>query len=52
MRTMLYDGLSRQTYRDDPNRADKLETFCYDAASNLINIDSRGMAHTYLLWWP
>ncbi|MEZ8548441.1 toxin TcdB middle/N-terminal domain-containing protein [Vibrio cyclitrophicus] len=46
-RTMLYDGLSRQTYRDDPNRGQAW--FNYDAASNLIGtIDSRGMAHTYL----
>lgn len=46
-RTMLYDGLSRQTYRDDPNRGQAW--FNYDAASNLVGtIESRGMAHTYL----
>ena len=44
---MLYDGLSRQTYQDDPNRGQAW--FNYDAASNLVGtIESRGMAHTYL----
>jgi len=46
VRAMQYDGLSRLTYQDDPNRGQKW--FNYDAASNLLgSIDSRGMAHMY-----